>query len=330
MHGAVDRFSKKLKAKNIRWQDADDKLIEELLTQAMEESAQDIRGFLDDKRLAGAWERYKTELALCVKAIRWQLSGSGAQVWESELVFGKKEGLPAYTVALKDGAKAVITGCIDRADRLKTPSGDYIRVVDYKLSDKKPDYGEFAFGLQIQLITYLMVLIKYLKSEGQHSAPAGAYYFSFALPSLEEGEGEEEAYGSKRMQGYSADDVRLAKDFGNMDENRRIRSVYLKVNAQGDRFDSHSQNRVFSEEDFASLFDYTEILIKNALEGIYSGSAEAAPAVYRQKACEYCDYKRICRFDESYEGNELRKVAKKNRDELMETVREAAGHAHME
>ena len=45
-----------------------------------------------------------------------------------------------------------IIGKIDRLDKLETKEGKYIRIIDYKSSEKNIDLNEFINGIQIQLI----------------------------------------------------------------------------------------------------------------------------------------------------------------------------------
>ena len=322
MHGAIDRFAKKLKEKNTRWQDADDPLLHQTLDEAFIETlAEQGRGFAEDKRLTGMLERYKKELSISVKTVRYQMQGTDISVWGSEMRYGAQGGLPAYEITLKDGEKAYITGCIDRADRIKTQSGEYLRVVDYKLSGKKLDYGEYFYGLNIQLLVYLMVLTRYLQSMDMPVMPAGAYYFSFELPYAQDNEnGEKGIFDRKRMEGVTLDDLGLAKQFGNMDEDGRIRAIALNISIskdKGEHYDRYGEAKVFSAEEFESLFDYTHALIANAVENIYEGVVPASPACYKKSACEYCAYGSICRFDEGY-GHKMRKVKKMTKRELIE------------
>jgi ATP-dependent helicase/nuclease subunit B len=316
MHGAIDRFTKKLKEKNTPWQAADDTLLTVTLGEAFDEALLETKGFAEDKRLAGMVARYKKELLMSVKAVRYQMENTDISIWGSELRYGAQGGLPAYAVALKNGEKAYITGCIDRADRLQTDDGEYLRVVDYKLSGKKLDYGEYFYGLNIQLIVYLMVLTRSLQSMDMPVKPAGAYYFSFALPYLDkDGKGEEGIYEQKRMDGITLDDTDIIKQFGNADAQGRLKALSLNLCVSGEP-QKNSAGKVFSAEEFESLFEYTHRLLQNALEQIYDGVAPVSPSCYKKAACEYCAYGGICRFDESY-GNTFRKVKKMGKQDLV-------------
>ena len=71
-----------------------------------------------------------------------------------------------------------IVGKIDRLDVAKTENAKYIRIIDYKSSDKNIDLNEFISGTQIQLITYLDSVV----SEKENKLPAGMLYFKMIDP----------------------------------------------------------------------------------------------------------------------------------------------------
>jgi len=68
----------------------------------------------------------------------------------------------------------------------------------------------------------------------------------------------------------------------------------------------------FSREEVERLLGYTKQLISAAAGNIFSGKLEICPTQKDGRlACEYCDYRGICRFDE--EENRCRVVEKIDR-----------------
>ena len=58
-------------------------------------------------------------------------------------------------ILLSDGTKLLMKGSIDRIDVYETNDKMFIRVIDYKSSDRDIDIPDIYYGLEMQLFTYL-------------------------------------------------------------------------------------------------------------------------------------------------------------------------------
>lgn len=173
-----------------------------------------------------------------------------------------------------------LRGIIDRIDTC----GNLMRIVDYKSSDKTLSEKKVKAGMQLQLLTYLIIARKY-----RHQIPGGAYYFSlkpctYPLSAAKLSRG---AITETMM-----DEESLKKQFLNV---RRMAGWTFDREhlTELDASETHivSGTKTFydfglSEKCMEEVYDY----FRNHL---LDGSIELSPA---ENACMFCRYRCICRF----------------------------------
>lgn len=80
---------------------------------------------------------------------------------------------------IKLADKIFLNGKIDRIDILKIGNEKYLRVIDYKSSEKKISQIEVESGVQLQLLLYLKILLD------DKIKPGGAFYFHLDNPFID-------------------------------------------------------------------------------------------------------------------------------------------------
>lgn len=80
-----------------------------------------------------------------------------------------------YRIPFKQDYALVLNGFIDRIDT----NADFFRIIDYKSSPKSLKEEHVFSALQLQLITYLLIIEKQ-----SNKRPLGAFYYSFANPNI--------------------------------------------------------------------------------------------------------------------------------------------------
>lgn len=246
-----------------------------------------------------------------------------------ELGFGPGGELPPLTFRLDNGTAMDIVGRIDRVDRADGESGMLLRVIDYKSSDKALRLDDLYYGLSLQMLTYLDVVITYAQDWlGQQAKPAGVLYFHVHNPliSADNGISPEEAEAELRrrfkMKGLVLADpetVRL------MDEEMGLRNGYstvipVAVKSDGSFYKSAS---VASLDQWELLRNYVRTVIRSIGTEIVGGCVDIIP--YRRgnhSACAFCSYKPVCQFDPALEGNNYRPFAGKSRDDVWVAMEE--------
>src|SRR5690625_431716 len=112
-----------------------------------------------------------------------QARASGFSPIGFELGFGLEDGLDAVTIPLPNGYEIILRGRIDRVDQTEVNNNLYLRIIDYKSSSRGLDLVDVYYGLALQMLTYLnVVLSQSEKWLGTQASPAGILYFHVHNP----------------------------------------------------------------------------------------------------------------------------------------------------
>lgn len=115
-----------------------------------------------------------------------------------------------------------------------------------------------------------------------------------------------------KMAGIITDDINMIKSFENDIEGKsKFLDVRIKTDKAGES--TVTSQSVVSEEDMKKIIDYVINIIKISANEILKGNIKPLPV---KEACEYCDYKNICEFDESIDGFEYKKSKIKQKEVL--------------
>ena len=156
-----------------------------------------------------------------------------------------------------------------------------MRVVDYKSSLHTLSETKLKAGLQLQLLTYLIMAEK-----SEKKTPVGAYYFSFKGDSL--------SVPAAKASAKAVTDT----DWSEEAEQERILSLHqLKGWTFEDRFTELDQGEKFISP--RTIYDYD--LAKECILSLYeyfrssllSGEISLDPV---EGACTFCDFRSICRY----------------------------------
>jgi ATP-dependent helicase/nuclease subunit B len=244
----------------------------------------------------------------------------------AELGFGGREDATApWEIGLGAGRRLALQGRIDRVDLYRdTAHASTLAVVtDYKSGSRRLDPLLVANGVQLQLLAYLGALRHWKNPRATFDAekitPVGAFYVnlrgefkggSSRTEVLADVEAKKQAY---RHTGRF--DAGVLRKFDHRPGVQKGDQFNFRLNKDG-KLPSNS-TEALEHQEFTHLIDQVEEQLRGLGEKIFSGAAAVDP--YRkgqQKACEYCDYRAICRIDEwTHEFRELRpggKPAPKN------------------
>ena len=182
-----------------------------------------------------------------------------------------------YTINLK--------GVIDRVDTY----GDIFKIIDYKSSNKNITKNCVNNGTQLQLLTYMHVLSKQKKMTA-----AGIYYIPLSYKDISLN------YGTLNLRSKEYNEITKA-DFNDIFiKNNKVNgwhflstslidssSLYVKsINKTGVPNPS-------SIKDINILSNHIDFIYKYLLDELKIGAIKCTPV---NGACDYCDYKPICRF----------------------------------
>ena len=277
--------------------------VSDLLLDAMRAS-----GPLGDSAVALAERRrLKSTARMCAAVLAEHMRGSRFHTAALEQSFGREDGKRALTLP----GGCVLEGRIDRIDEWRDGATDYLRVIDFKRGGKSLKLSEAYYGLRLQLPVYLAAA-----QRRRDALSAGVYYFTLDegivdLQSSDPGAVEAERRKRFRMEGLMPSDPELLKALSPAP----AEVLKLRTTASGAPY----KGSVTAEEsDYRAL---TECALRRAeehLSRIRSGECAAAPARMEQSnPCAWCDWHKICLFDDRLDGARARRLKSLQPDEAM-------------
>ncbi|MRG87032.1 helicase-exonuclease AddAB subunit AddB [Salinibacillus xinjiangensis] len=235
-----------------------------------------------------------------------------------ELGFGPKEKLPPMNLPLPDGYELVLRGRIDRVDRADIGENLYLRIIDYKSSAKDLNLVEVYYGLSLQMLAYLDVVLSNAEQWlGKGADPAGVLYFHVHNPmisdpkSLNSSDIEQEIFKEFKMKGLLLEDVQVVQRM-DLDLSSGISPVVPAGFKNDGSFRKGS--KTLDHPLFERLRGYVRSLLTQAGTTMTSGKVELNPFQDDQvSACTFCSFKSVCQFDHTLEENNYR-ILKKEKD----------------
>jgi len=307
-HEILMEFHRCLQAEKKRWRD----LAPAQAREAVARIGAEVRQHFRDGLFASTPDRRFTAQALIERLQRFiEVLVEWAAHYQFEpqaveLGFGLDgDGLKPWRLDLGDNHALLLRGRIDRIDLHRHSNGEaYVVVIDYKAGGQKLEQVKLVNGLDLQLLAYLAVLRDASNAEQVLSAakliPAGAFYVG-----LRNNAGS----GPNRLEVLAQ--TREARRTS-YQHRGRFRADLLDVfdsrgEAKGEQFRySRNQdgsfrkkgNELLPPRDFLALVDLVQNFLRQYGRQIYEGDVRVAPFRYKEEnACEWCQYRAICRFD---------------------------------
>lgn len=309
MHDIINDFFENTENINIKTLEEKkiETIVEEIINRKLGLSKNYI--FTSTPRFIALTHRLKEVIIQAVKYIVNQLQNSSFEVLGNEISFTKQVD-----------KNIKIEGKIDRVDIARENGQNFIRIIDYKSSNKDINLNEFMAGTQIQLITYINAI-------SENDIPAGILYFNLIDPivksdrNLTEEEIKDKIQKEFRMNGLILADIKVAKMMDNSLERGASNTVPLYIDSKGEI--SKSRSNAIDKEDFKRLQIKLNNLINQITKEILKGRIDIKP-VYSKKnkksVCEFCQYKSICNFDCNF--NAYKYILNKKNEEILAKLKE--------
>ncbi|WP_040204485.1 helicase-exonuclease AddAB subunit AddB [Neobacillus jeddahensis] len=243
-----------------------------------------------------------------------------------ELGFGPNAELPPLSFSLKNGKRMELAGRIDRVDKANADEDSvFLRVIDYKSSEKDVNLTEVYYGLALQMLTYLDIVMTHSNELVEMKAsPAGVLYFHVHNPfintkkMLSIDEIEKEMMKKFKMNGLMLSDQKVIQL---MDQT--LESGDSQIVAAGIKKDGNlsKKSKVASLAEFTHLRNYVRNVYQQTGNAIIDGHIDIAPYKLKDKTpCTFCSYKSVCQFDESIEGNQFRILTPHSKDTIVDLI----------
>lgn len=259
------------------------------------------------------FERLKGLLTRVVMNICDELSQSKFVPKEFEMKISKDGEIPPVVIEIKDGAKVIVEGIVDRVDVFEHNGKRYIRVIDYKSGTKEFDICKVADGFDMQMLLYLFSICENYK-EKEKNVPAGVLYLpakDSVISVLRETKDQEIATMQEKKLKRSGIVLNEETCLRAMEECLQGRFIPAKEK-KSDGFElSKVGTSVASLDEFEILRSFIAKKIAQVGEGLLDGKIEALPMKMPSfLPCDYCEYRLVCEIEDKDEKNSLKKVSK--------------------
>lgn len=186
-----------------------------------------------------------------------------------------------------------VFGTIDRVDTAENGDNLYVKVIDYKSSDKDLSLDDVYAGTSLQLMVYLKnALVDMEKSNPLKKViAAGALYNHicnpFATIEKTSDDPDKKLLDAMRPKGaISTESVSLYDENLSSGASMAARIKYGKMGVDG--------SNLYSDEQLRILADYSIKKLSELKNEIVAGEVEALPI---ESKCEYCPYMSVCKIN---------------------------------
>lgn len=222
-----------------------------------------------------------------------EFTSSDFEMCAFELKIGKNGDVEPIEIELKEGS-VQIKGFVDRVDKLDIDEKRYIRVIDYKTGAKEFLLSDVLYGLNMQMLLYLVSIVRSKEGFYKDSVPAGVLYFPANIKPVAAERSDDTESRQKKIYSLSKMNGMLVGDedvISRMDKEKE--GLFLPA-----RFDSKGalKGNFISLTQFEKLGRYMDNLIKEMGDSIHEGKIPAIPALgpNHSTTCEWCDYSEVC------------------------------------
>ena len=291
LHSVMSQFGERLKKENRRWATVEDTELEKIVTEIIE----DLTPLLNNKILlsSNALKHQRDRIKkVAIFSLQRLIKFDAVSKFHPnffEETFGAKNQALIYDI---EGVKMELTGKIDRVDF--NEDGKFFLIIDYKTGSAYLNLNEIYRGLNIQLLTYLMVA-KNLEIVGSRSPAGMMYYFLKYQPKtvdradLAAGEVDK----ALKMAGWTLDDAKVIKEIDGSDGQEFLK-VHLTTKGA---VDGKTKKYVQSAEVFELMLKFAEEKLQTTGKEILQGNISVNPAkTSKSDACKYCIYSELCGF----------------------------------
>lgn len=291
LHDFLDRFSQFISStkdeKGIpnTWKSIDDDFIKLHTPTVLATVLSGVnKRMLETPRIKALFDRLCRSAIESAYAVRHHIKNSDFMPLGYEISFDEDGTFKPTKITLPDGKRITLRGRIDRADQftLTMPDGSegkFVRIVDYKSSEKTLSLSDVYHGVQLQLFVYLSNLCE------SGYMPAGILYCNLTDPIV-----------TVSPDATNEEIVKLRRDARGM--TGIVLSEYEMAEHMGGK-EILRKSRTLTAKNFNSMFRHLNRVISKTAENIYSGKF---PINCTEDACTWCDFKHLCRFDKSFSG----------------------------
>lgn len=328
-HGVLDDFVGQLEASGYTWFDFPEEFGVEAVDKAMDHLAAQYGASVlySSARNEYAIGRMKRILSRSVCVLQNQLKKGDFVPRGHEVSFQYAQDLGSVNIALSEQEKMRLQGRIDRIDVAEDEENVYVKVVDYKSGDKQFDLAAVYYGLQLQLVVYMNAALELeaKRHPEKNIVSAAILYYHVADPLVEaDGKESPEDLNNRILMELRTKGVVNSREdiIEKLDHFVGSKSDAIPVEKKKDGT-LGARSSVMSSEELSLVSSYVSSKVRSIGREILDGHKACSP--YEQgdrSACTFCSYKKVCGFDVSVPGYEMRTLEKLSDDQVLKKMKE--------
>jgi ATP-dependent helicase/nuclease subunit B len=328
VHYALEELSNEIKQSyNNDWKQlaSNEPLIARLADCAVDNAAVRVdKGILfESQRYHRYLDRAKTMLGHIVLSLSTQYNYSSFQPIAYELSFGNDSDSVLNPIVIAANNHTYnITGKIDKLEAMTDDGITYLKVIDYKSSDKTISPTELYYGTQLQMLLYMDALLSFGNKlpalKDTILTPGAALYCTTnnpalnSVPQLNNG-----VISQYKLRGVILD---IPEIYLGIDNEQQLAKSTKTYTPKGNRFLS-DKPILTDDKQFRQLIDYAHEKAGKILTDISKGNVSVSPYRTTQKtACDYCSYKAVCKISAAVEDRFINhiniKLSGKEKEEI--------------
>ncbi|MCM3602329.1 helicase-exonuclease AddAB subunit AddB [Robertmurraya korlensis] len=327
-HAALKYITETIVASKLSWSDVSKDEMENLAKQAVDLLAPKLQNeiLLSSNRHHYIKRKLEQIIQRASLILRDHAKASGFAPVGLELPFGPTEQIKPAPFTLKNGTKMELVGRIDRVDKAAHDGEVFLRILDYKSSAKDVNVNEIYYGLALQMLTYLDIIISNSESLiGTKASPAGVVYFHVHNPMISTSkmltldEIEAELFKKFKMNGLLLGEENVIKLMDQTLESGESTIISAGIKKDGSLT---KRSKVASKEEFNQLQSYVRSMYVKTGNSIVDGAVQISPYKMKEKTpCTFCSFKSVCQFDESLQANKYRTLKVEDKETIIEKMR---------
>ncbi|MDY3937518.1 MAG: PD-(D/E)XK nuclease family protein [Oscillospiraceae bacterium] len=247
-----------------------------------------------DTRLDYRLRRIEETIDVILRRLIAEFSMCEFETADVELNIGKDGEVREYTLALPGGGTISLHGIVDRVDVMKTDNESFVRVIDYKTGGKDFKLSDVPYGLNLQMLIYLMCLWQNGGDRYGNVVPAGVLYLPAKLGDISLGRNagqekiDETRINNGRMNGVILCDERVISGMDSSGTGVFLSNKIIKNGKLG--------NYALTYDKFIKLKEAVDEAVIKTAEELHSGEIEIKPTLSHpyERTCEFCDYRAVC------------------------------------
>lgn len=325
-HEVLRKFSEKLQKEGKTLLNYEDEMLENPLKEIVENEAVTYGSSVLHKSAKNSHiaEKIYDITAFSLKTIKKQLQEGAFIPKYFEHKFREK-------IEISEDEEINIKGIIDRVDVCEDEGNTYVKIVDYKSSDKNIEFDKIFYGLSFQHPVYMMHMLDELsagKSDDERAKMAAMLYYTIQTPLVdgeddaEETDLEQALLKGMRPNGYVTDDKNIVRKLDREILDIGGSSFVIPVRTtKGGEF--YAGTGVLSEVEYKAVEEYVKHNISEIGKEILGGNININPYQHdKEDACKYCSFKDVCGFDTKIDGYSKRILPKMKKDDAINRMRE--------